>query len=79
MLKHNNIKYKLNNRMSNVNKIIQVGLLLHIMVVILKNHDHFDLGLANLLFSQYPQVHTQTNFGAVITIDKSILHVYMPH
>ena len=43
MLKHNNIKYILNNRMSNVNKISQVGLLLHIMVVILKNHDHFDL------------------------------------
>ena len=43
MLKHNNIKYKLNNRMSNVNKVIQVGLLLQIMVVILKNHDHFDL------------------------------------
>ena len=43
MLKHNNIKYKLNNRMSNVNKIIQVGLLLHSMGVISKNHDHFDL------------------------------------
>ena len=43
MLKHNNIKYKTNNRMSNVIKIIQVGLLLHIMVDILKNHDHFDL------------------------------------
>ena len=33
----------------------------------------------NMLFSQYSQVHTQTNFGAVITIDKLILHVYMPH
>ena len=43
MLKHNNIKYKLTHRMSNVNIIIQVGLLLHIMVVILKNHDNFDL------------------------------------
>ena len=31
-----------------------------------------------MLFSQYPQVHTQTNFGAVITIHKFILHVYMP-
>ena len=39
MVKHNNIKYKLDNRMSNVNKIIQVRLLLHIIVVILKNHD----------------------------------------
>ena len=29
--------------MSNVNKIIQVGLLLHIMVVILKKHGHFYL------------------------------------
>ena len=29
--------------MSNVKQIIQVGLLLHIMVVILKNHGHFDL------------------------------------
>ena len=32
-----------------------------------------------MLFSQYPQVHTQTNFGAVMTFDKLILHVYMPH
>ena len=31
-----------------------------------------------MLFLQYPQVHTQTNFGAVITIHKLILHVYMP-
>ena len=31
-----------------------------------------------MLLSQCPQVHTQTNFGAVITIDKLILHVYMP-
>ena len=43
MSKHNSIKYKLNNRMSNVNKTIQVDLLLHIMMVILKNHDHFYL------------------------------------
>ena len=59
--------------MSNVNKIFQVGLWLHIMVVILKKNTII------LLFSQYPQVHIQTNFGAVITIDKLILHVYMPH
>ena len=32
-----------------------------------------------LLFSQFPQVHIQTNFGAVITIDNLILHVYVPH
>ena len=31
-----------------------------------------------MLFSQYPRVHTQINFGAVITIDKLILHAYMP-
>ena len=54
MLKHNNIKYKLNNRMSNVNKIIQVGLLLHIMVVILKNHDHFDLRFGQLAVLTVP-------------------------
>ena len=41
----------LNKGMSNVNKIIQVGLLLHKMVVILKNHDHFGQGLANMQFS----------------------------
>ena len=29
-----------------------------------------------MLFSQYPQVHTQTNFGGVITIDKLILGAY---
>ena len=64
--------------MSNVKQIIQVGLLLHIMVVILKNHGHFDLSF-NILFSQYSQVQTQTNFGAVITIHKLILLFYMPH
>ena len=31
-----------------------------------------------MLFSQYYQVHIQTNFGAVITIHQLILHVYMP-
>ena len=45
----------------------------------MKNHGLFDLGLTNMLFSQYPQVHTQTNFGAVITIHKLILHVHMSH
>ena len=29
-----------------------------------------------MLFLQYPQVHTQINFGAFITIDKLILHAY---
>ena len=29
-----------------------------------------------MLFLQYLQVHTQINFGAVITIDKLILHAY---
>ena len=76
MVKHNNIKYKLDNRMSNVNKIIQVRLLLRIIVVILKNHDLLIQGLANMLFSQYPQLHTQTNFGGVIS---PLIHVYMPH
>ena len=51
MLKQIIIKLKLNNRMSNVNNIVQVGLLWHIMVVILKNHGHFDLRLAKMLFS----------------------------
>ena len=51
------------------------------MVVILKNHGHFNLSLANMLFSQCRQVHTQTNFGAVITIDKLMWYftrLYVP-